>query len=77
MARKARKTTGEKVLQVPDGEWTKWSLKEDHVCCDCGLSHGVECRIVTVKGKLQFEMKWTRNDAKTKRMRKRFMIGPA
>ena len=66
----------EKVSQVPDGEWTKWSLKEDHICCDCGLTHTVEMRINTDRGRLQAEMKWTTNAAKTKRMRKRFMIGP-
>lgn len=60
----------DRVIQVKDGEWTKWNPSEDHVCCDCGLTHGVKLRTKIEGGVVRYEMKWTINKAKSKRLRK-------
>jgi len=54
-----------RVFHVPDGEWfhDRYALIE---CCDCGLTHHVEWRIVDGR----FESKWTRDEKETTKARR-------
>lgn len=44
-----------KYVQVYDGEWIEPKPQTGHkiTCCDCGLTHTINFRIV--KGKVQFQ----------------------
>ncbi len=44
-----------KSVQVIDGEWIHWCKTGDYlICCDCGLSHKVDARIVNSRIELRF-----------------------
>lgn len=63
MAQSSRPDT----VQLNDGEWVETNAFDSLiVCCDCGLSHRLQFKLVD--GKL-YE-RWTRDPAETRRQRR-------
>lgn len=57
-----------KYEQVQDGDWHRWHRKDNfEECCDCGLTHRVEYKVVNN----QIWFRCWREDKLTDRKRKR------
>ena len=51
---------------VTDGEWVRPTMRGHHdQCCDCGLVHILDFRIVTVRGRQQVEYRARRHGRAT------------
>lgn len=58
--------------QVKEGEWLDVSRRDEREqCCDCGLVHRVDYRIIEKNGRNKIEYRCWRDDNATKRIRKR------
>lgn len=57
-----------------DNEWVLPNQKNHKLgCCDCGLIHAIDFRIVTVSGKLEVQFRARRNSKLTKARRKQMI----
>lgn len=65
---------GADAAHARDGEWLQPTINPfGHGCCDCGLFHQVEVRVVDKKGKVidgaEIQMKWSVDLEETLRLR--------
>lgn len=70
---------GEAATHALNGEWLEPSVNPfGHGCCDCGLFHQVEYRVVDSKGKeisgAVLQMKWNRDQGETISLRSHNLI---
>jgi hypothetical protein len=65
-----RRSNGGRYEQIIEGEWFVWDRRANwHRCCDCGLVHRVDYRLV---GKLnRIEARYRTDHRATSRIRKR------
>ena len=59
--------------QTEDGEWYEAPSKQRIACCDCGLAHDYEFRIV--EGRVQYRIR--RNNRATAQIRRHLKRGGA
>jgi hypothetical protein len=69
MAR-AVSSNGRRYEQIIEGEWGPWDRRANwHRCCDCGLVHRVDYRIVGRRNRI--EARYKTDQKSTDRIRKR------
>lgn len=71
--------SGEAAAHALDGEWLEPSANPfGHGCCDCGLFHQVEYRVVNYAGKdiadAKIQMRWSRDEGETISLRSHNLI---
>ena len=65
---------GDPAAHAQDGEWLEPTTNPfGHGCCDCGLYHQVEFKVVDKRGKeikgARLQMRWSRDRMETFRLR--------
>ena len=68
-SRTRRSSSSSKIpsYQITDGEWVKSGKFTHHECCDCGLVHKIDFKLID--GELHEQ--WIRDEKETRKARKR------